>query len=82
MEKIVKKYVQVSADFSVEGKLRPRCITWEDGRRFQVERVLDCRRAASLKAGGCGLRFTCLISGREHYLFYEENYKWFVEARA
>jgi hypothetical protein len=34
-----------------------------------------------LKAGGTGLRYTCLIAGGEHYLFYEENCKWFVEAK-
>jgi hypothetical protein len=42
--------------------------------------IVDRRRAASLKAGGVGIRYTCLICGGQHYLFYEENYKWFVEA--
>ena len=74
-------YVQVTADFMPDGYLRPVRGTWEDGRHFDVDRVLDIRRAASLKAGGCGIRYTCMISGRPHYLFYEENYKWFVEAK-
>lgn len=77
----VKLYVKVEAEFSEDGALRPKCIIWEDGRRFEIDRVTDCRRAASLKAGGAGLRYTCMIGGSPHYLFYEENYKWFVEAK-
>ena len=76
-----KIYVQVTADFMPDGYLRPKCIIWEDGQKFDIDRITDCRRAASLKAGGAGIRYTCMICGREHYLFYEENYKWFVEAK-
>lgn len=76
-----KIYVKVEAEFTADGTLRPQCIIWEDGRRFEIDRITDCRRAASLKAGGAGLRYTCMISGSPHYLFYEENYKWFVEAK-
>ena len=76
-----KIYVNVVAAFSSDGRIRPMCIVWEDGRKFPIDKVIDVRRAASLKAGGTGLRFTCQIGGEQHYLFYEENYKWFVEGR-
>lgn len=79
--KIVKKYVDVAAEFTADGRMVPLWIEWEDGTRYMIDRITDCRRAASLKAGGAGIRYTCLISGGEHYLFYEENFKWFVEAR-
>lgn len=75
-----KVYVKVNADFTPDGRLCPKCIIWDDGRKFEIDRITDCRRAASLKAGGTGFRYTCLIYGREHYLYYEENYRWFVEA--
>lgn len=81
IEKIHKEYVHVSADFTPDGRLRPTCVTWADGRKFMIDKVKDIRRAASLKAGGAGIRFTCMILGKECYLFYEENYKWFVEAK-
>jgi hypothetical protein len=42
---------------------------------------LDIRRAASLKAGGCGVRYLCKIMGTETYIFFEED-KWFVERKA
>ena len=78
---IRKAYVEVLADFTADGRMFPLMIIWEDGRRYRIEEVCDCRRAASLKAGGTGLRYTCRISGANHYLFYEENNRWFVEAK-
>lgn len=80
-QEVVKKYVQVVAAFSPEGKLLPLCVVWEDGRKFEIDRVKQCVRAASRKAGGVGLRYTCMIRGKEAVLYYEENYKWFVEAK-
>lgn len=78
---IRKTYVQVTADFYPDGRMRPTLITWYDGRKFPIDRIKDIRRAASLKAGGVGIRYTCMILGRECYLFYEENYQWFVEEK-
>lgn len=74
-----KVYVDVYASFSKDGRLLPKRIIWEDGRIFDIDRICDIRRAASLKAGGVGIRYTCVIHGREVYLFYEENYQWFME---
>ena len=77
-----KIYVKVAAEFTPDGLLKPMWITWEDGRKFEIQRITDCRRAASLKAGGVGLRYTCIISGSPLKQFYEEKYKWFVEAKS
>ena len=52
----------------------------EDGRRFEVDRLLDVRRAAATRAGGQGMRYTVRIMGRETYLF-EDDDRWFVEAK-
>ena len=75
-----RSYVKVIVEFSPEGTLTPLSVEWEDGRRFEVERVLDVRRAAATKAGGQGMRYTVRISGHETYLFKDEE-RWFVEAR-
>ena len=75
-----KAYVNVIARFQEEGRILPLQIEWEDGRVFAVDRVLEIRRAASLKAGGHGLRYTCRIAGRQTYLFLENN-RWFVEKK-
>ena len=74
----MKINLQVNADFDLNGNIQPRTITWEDGRVFEIDRILDARRAASLKAGGVGIRYTCRIRGREVKLFNEEGH-WFME---
>ena len=38
-------------------------------------------KAASLKAGGAGIRYTCIVDGKESHLFYEDNNMWFMEER-
>ncbi len=75
-----KVFVEVTARFDREGKVIPLSIRWEDGTVFEIDRVLDARRAASLKAGGQGMRYTVRIRGRETYLFYEDP-NWFVEGK-
>ncbi|MCR4597479.1 MAG: hypothetical protein K5678_00430 [Acetatifactor sp.] len=76
-----KIYVDVKAKFSKDGKLTPTSIVWTDGREYEIQRVKDICRAASLRAGGAGIRYTCIISGRESHLYYEDNNMWFVERR-
>ena len=76
-----KVYVEVRASFSPEGKLTPTSIVWKDGTEYEIQSVKDVCRATSLKAGGAGIRYTCVISGRESHLFYEENNQWFVECK-
>lgn len=76
-----KVYVEVDAKVTPAGQLRPLTITWEDGRKFEIQKVKQCVRVASRKAGGVGLRYTCIIAGGENYLYYEENYRWFMERK-
>lgn len=74
----MKKYVKVSATFDCDGNLMPTCIYWEDDRKFEIDKVTDIRYAASLKAGGAGLRYTVKIMGQERFLFFEDN-RWFLD---
>ena len=76
-----KIYVDVNARFTSDGRLIPKEIIWSNGEKYEIDKVIAEQRRASLKAGGCGIRYTCRIMGGEHYLFYEENYRWFVEAK-
>ena len=75
-----RAYVKVIARHDEEGRVYPLEVEWEDGRRYAVDRLLDVRRAAALKAGGQGLRYTVRILGQETYLFEDEG-RWFVEAK-
>ena len=76
-----KVYVSVTAVLTKEGKLVPKSFVWKNGHVYDIQKVTDVRRAASLRAGGAGLRYTCIVDGRESHLFYEENNLWFVEER-
>lgn len=77
MEKV---FVEVILKHKKNGEKIPITIIWENGKKYSVDRVLDIRRAASLKVGGQGLRYKCRIHGRETYLWLE-NERWFVEAK-
>ena len=85
----LKVYVAVKVDFRDDGVMLPREITWEDGTKFEVDRVLDIRQAPAMKAGGQGDRYTIKIRGQQSYLFFERNThkygnnigRWFVERR-
>ena len=67
----------------------PREIEWEDGQRFEVDRVIDIRPSYAAKAGGQGDRYTIQINGQRTYLYFERSTnltgniigKWFVERR-
>ena len=76
----MKQYVSVTARFDYDGNLLPVFLHWKDGRDFEIDRITDIRYAASLKAGGAGIRYTCRISGKERYLFLENN-RWFVDSK-
>ena len=75
-----KTYVAVNLDVDIDGKIRPRLIRWDDGMIYEVDRVKQICRAASTKVGGCGIRYTIMVNGKETYLFQEDD-RWFVEAR-
>lgn len=79
-QKRKKVYVGAGLEVSVDGTVMPVRIDWPDGRKFEVDRVKQVCRAASTKVGGCGIRYTVMICGKETYLFREDD-KWFVEAK-
>lgn len=73
-----KTFVNVLAEHDKSGQIRPLVLTWTDGRKFEIDKVLDVCQAPSLKGGGLGVRYTCRIRGKEVHLFCDEG-KWFVE---
>lgn len=87
--KSVKVYVPVRVEFREDGTMLPREITWEDGERFQIDRVSDIRSAPALRAGGQGDRYTIWVNGQQSYLFFERSPnqtgnvigRWFVERK-
>ena len=85
MENDSKVYVDVNEIRLKDGRLIPISFVWEDGNRYEIDKVSEVRPAASLKAGGAGIRYTVRIQNRETYMFLEEERgvgKWFMERRA
>lgn len=72
-----KHYTEVKALFDKEGKIMPLSMTY-NGCEYEIDRVTDIRPAASLKSGGAGIRYTCMVDGKPTYLFLEDT-KWFYE---
>ena len=76
-----KAYVEVIADFSADGQLKPLSLIWEDGRKYDVDCIIRADRRANLKARGAGIRYVCRIQGQPVELSYKENRFWFVSRK-
>ena len=44
--------LDVLVEHKANGKVLPRTILWPDGRRFEIDKILDIREAPALKTGG------------------------------
>ena len=71
--KDLKCYVDVIARTSQEGVVTPLEIIMDDGRRYLVDRVVERRYAHSMKCGGYGFRYTCMIGGKPHFLWHDDR---------
>lgn len=76
-----KIYVEVNVDVTKDGEIIPRAIHWDDGRVYEIDKITEVRRAASLIAGAMGIRYTIYIEGYRSHLFFGDNHRWFVEAK-
>ncbi len=75
-----KVYVGVVAKFPAGGGMRPLYIVWEDGRKYEIDRVKSVGRAPAHVSSILPVRYTCVFGGRERCLYFEEAEKrWFVE---
>ena len=77
-----KVYVSVFVEHRSDGTMLPREIIWEDGQKYEIDRVIDIRPAYAAKAGGQG-------DGARTYLYFERSTnltgntigRWFVERK-
>lgn len=80
-------YVKVNSDFDSTGYMRPRTITWSDGRTFPIDQIRDFRPASDPDALHPSDCYTVIIKGEEKFLFFERTDplfsgrvgRWFVE---
>ena len=85
----INVYVGVPVASNSRGIMILKMLVWEDGRKYEIDKVTDIRQAAAMKAGGQGDRYTIIINGKQSYLFFERSTnlsgnvigRWFVERR-
>ena len=75
---ILRKEITVSALMKPSREVLPLSVVWEDGRVFEVDKILDIRPSAGTNGGGMGLRYRVRILGQEKFL-YLDGYVWFIE---
>jgi|LGVE01.1.fsa_nt_gb hypothetical protein len=78
--KYCKTYINVIVEFKTDGEMIPLKIIWEDGRTFEIDRILDVRPGVSRKVGGQGIRYLCKIHNKEVCLYYDQP-QWYLEAQ-
>lgn len=68
----------------------PRAIIWNDGRVFEIEKVISYYPAASTEKGMSGNCYTVIIRGKTRMLYFQRSPKeyisqtgrWYVEVPA
>lgn len=70
-------YVQVDSERLESGEIIPRIISWEDGRIWNIDRVIHS--CASLDDEFEGIRYTVIIGSAEKYI-YRAGHAWYVMA--
>lgn len=74
----MRKDIDVVAKMNSSGLVTPLYIIWENGKKYEIDKILDIRKKASLKGGGMGIRYTCQIKKQERFIWLD-GYVWFVE---
>ena len=75
-----KVYVRVVAEIDEDGNKRPLSVKWEDGRVYEIDKIIEVKRAFAAKVGGTAVRYTISVGGKITFLFEDEG-KWFAESR-
>ncbi|MBQ1478404.1 MAG: hypothetical protein IIZ33_09710 [Erysipelotrichaceae bacterium] len=74
-----RRYVDVICLNDTGGHLKPLYLLWEHDRKIPIYKIREICPCAALKAGGSGLRYTCLFAEDiVRHLYYDRG-KWFVE---
>ena len=72
-----KVFVQVDSRRLESGEVVPLTIAWEDGRVWNIDRVLHS--CSSLDGEFEGIRYTVIIGSAEKYI-YRAGHAWYVMA--
>lgn len=64
-----------------DGKIKPVCIEWTDGIKFEIDKIIDERNAPPEHTGGVLTRkYRVLIKGKDKIIYLDkQTNRWFVE---
>ena len=71
-----KKYVSVNIDVDKDGVIRPLRILWDDGRQWEVTKVLHTCTASHHEFEG--IRYTIIVGRAVKYL-YRDGQRWYSD---
>lgn len=76
-----KVYVSVYLKINLNGIMKPVAVEWTDGKRFEIEKVIDERNAPPKHTGGVLTRkYKVIINGKEKIIYLDkQTNRWFVE---
>ncbi len=76
-----KVYVSVYLKINLNGIMKPVAVEWTDGKRFEIEKVIDERNAPPEHTGGVLTRkYKVIINGKEKIIYLDkQTNRWFVE---
>lgn len=52
-------------------------IVW-DGQKNTINQILKITPMAEIRPGGIGTRYTCMVQGKQFYLYFDEV-RWYIE---
>lgn len=75
-----KEYVEVCVMFDRDGNMTPISVTWENGRVYSIDKVVDARRCDGGYNRRDAMRYIVSIGNSKTELFYEDP-AWYVERK-
>lgn len=71
-------YVNVNADFTTDGFVRPRSIVWRNGKVYYIQRMIDWLPGRESISGCFCDRYTVQIRGELRYLYLQRSDEHFL----
>lgn len=71
-------YVAITAKHGLDGSIMPLVMHWPDGRKFEIDKILDIRTSATV-GNGLGKRYACKICNKMVNLFCDSSGKWYIK---
>ena len=82
---IEKVYVAMQAVCNADGTVLPRCIEWEDGFQYKIDRIIQMESVSVLNSVERCTRYKVVVRNKLTYIFYEEERsglrRWYVERK-